>query len=292
MSLPPPAHAPGVLPSLSRRRFLALAGVSVWSLAARPPHGPAGVGVDTSALDIHDVPVPVPRLPRHLEGLTIAHLTDTHLRQLGRLEEQVLAAVQAREPALVVLTGDMISARQALPLLAEFCRALTAPGRPVLAIRGNHEVSAQIPVADLRRLYRRAGAWLLVNEHVVLGAGLTVVGTGDSVTEHYDLRAALRGLPATPVRLHLSHAPEVFDWEHGPAVAFALCLAGHTHGGQIRVPFLPPYLPRGAGPRFVAGWYPHTAMGPAYVSRGIGTTGIPLRLNCPPELPFLRLKRA
>ena len=262
------------------------------SAAAFPSRRQADLAFDTNTLDIHDVTVPVPHLPRHLEGLTIAHLTDTHLRRLGRLEERVLAAVQAQDPAVVVLTGDMISSRQALPLLAEFCRALTAPGRHVLAIRGNHEVSAQVPVTDLRQLYRRAGARLLVNEHVALDAALTIVGTENSVTQHYDLRTALQGMPATPVRIHLSHAPEVFDWTREPAVSFALCLAGHTHGGQIRFPFLPPYVPPGAGPRFVAGWYPHTKMGPAYVSRGIGTTCITLRLNCPPELPFLRLERA
>ena len=292
MYLPPPENSPSIFPSLSRRQFLALIGVSVWSVAALPARCQAGSAFDTDALDSHDVPVAVPRLPRHLEGLTIAHLTDTHLRRLGRLEERVLAAVRAREPAVVVLTGDMIDSRKALPILAEFCGALTAPGRQVLAIRGNHEVHSKVPVADLRRLYRRAGARLLVNEHVGMDAALTIVGTEDSLTKHYDLRTALRGLPATPVRIHLSHAPEVFDWPHRPAVSFALCLAGHTHGGQIRFPFLPPYVPKGAGPRFVAGWYPHTNMGPAYVSRGIGTTSIPLRLNCPPELPFLRLERA
>src|SRR5215210_501408 len=170
MSLPPSDHSPGMFPSLLWRRFLALTGMSVWSLAALPSRCQAGLTFDTDALDLHDVTVPVPYLPRHLEGLTIAHLTDTHLRRLGRLEERVLAAVQAREPAVVVLTGDMISSRKALLLLAEFCRALTAPGRHVLAIRGNHEVSAQVPVADLRRLYRQAGARLLVNEHVALDA--------------------------------------------------------------------------------------------------------------------------
>jgi uncharacterized protein len=261
-------------------------------LAARPSRRQAGLAVDTNTLDIHDVTVPVPHLPRHLEGLTIAHLTDMHLRRLGPLEERVLAAVQARDPAVVVLTGDMLSSRKALPLLAEFCRGLTAPGRQVLAIRGNHEVRAQIPVTDLQRLYRQAGARLLVNEHVALDAAFTIVGTEDSLTKHYDLHTALWELPAAPVRIHLSHAPEVFDWPHEPAVSFALCLASHTHGGQMRFPFLPPYVPAGTGPRFVAGWYPHTKMGPAYVSRGIGTVHIPLRLNCPPELPFLHLARA
>jgi hypothetical protein len=245
------------------------------------------------ALDIHEVTVPVPGLPHHLEGLSIAHITDTHLRRFRSLEAGVITAVQTKDPALIVLTGDMVSSRAALPLLAEFCHALTAPSRHVLAIRGNHEVWSKVPVVDLRELYRRAGAQLLVNEHRVLNTGLTIVGTEDSVTQHYNLRAALQGMPVTPVRIHLSHAPEVFDWTHSSTISFALCLAGHTHGGQIRVPFLPPpYVPSGSGRRFVAGWYPQTGMGPAYVSRGIGTTGIPLRLNCPPELPFLRLTRA
>ena len=292
MSLTPRNCSPGAYPTLSRRRFLALAGAAACSVAALPPLRSGGGAFNTYALDIHEVPVPVRGLPRHLEGLTVAHITDTHLGKLGRIEERVVAAVQAQNPAVVVLTGDMLGSRQALPALAAFCHALTAPSRHVLAIRGNHDVWTKVPVPDLRELYRRAGARLLVNEHCVLDAGLTFVGTEDSVTKHYDLRRALRGLPATPVRIHLSHAPAVFDWTRGPVVSFALCLAGHTHGGQIRLPFLPPVVPWGAGPRFVAGWYPETGMGPAYVSRGIGTTGIPLRFNCPPELPFLRLTRA
>jgi len=292
MSLPYPTNCPDLFPSLSRRRFLALTGMSIGALAARPSRCQAGLAFDADALEIHDVSVPVPQLPRHLQGLTIAHLTDMHLQQLGRVEESVLAAVQARNPAVVVQTGDMISSRKALPLLAEFCRALKAPGRHVLAIRGNYEVCAEIPVTDLRRLYGQAGARLLVNEHVALDVALTIVGTEDSITQHYDLCTALRGLPTTPFRIHLSHTPEVFDWTYKPAVSFALCLAGHMHGRQIRFPFLPPYVPEGAGQRFVAGWYPHTKMGPAYVSRGISTTSMSLGLNCPPELPFLRLERA
>lgn len=292
MPLTPSGSPSGAFPSLSRRRFLTMAAAAACYFAMPPPSCEAGGAFDTHALEIHDVTVPVPGLPRHLEGFTIAHITDTHLREIGHLEERVIAAVQARDPALVVLTGDMLSSWKALPILAEFCHALTAPGRHVLAIRGNHEVWIKVPVASLRELYQRAGARLLVNEYYGLDASLTIVGTEDSVTKHYDLRTALRGIPTTPVRIHLSHAPEVFDWTRGPAVSFALCLAGHTHGGQIRVPFLPPYLPPGSGRRFVNGWYPHTGMGPAYVSRGVGTTGIPLRLNCPPELPFLHLTRA
>jgi uncharacterized protein len=289
----PPLPRSSLLPPLcTRRRFLAWAGGLTLSFSLCPPPSHAHLAVDTHALDIHDVAVPVPGLPRALEGFTIAHLSDTHLHALGPLEEHVLAAVHARAPALVVLTGDMFSSAQALPVLSEFCQALRAPGRPVVAIRGNHEVYSSVAVARLRQLYRRVGVQLLVNEHLMLNPALTLVGTGDSVTHHYNLRMAVRGMPVSAVCIHLSHAPEVFDWPGGPSLPFALCLAGHTHGGQIRLPFLPPYVPQGAGPRFVAGWYAQTRQGPAYISRGIGTTGLPVRLNCPPELPFLRLTRA
>src|SRR5262245_9178232 len=165
----PPFPRSSLLPwPCTRRRFLTLAGGLALSVSLVPTPSYAYMAFDTHALEIHDVSVPVPGLPRSLEGFTIAHLTDTHLHTIGLLEEHVLAAVHARAPALVVLTGDMFSSRQVLPVLTEFCQALRAPGRRVLAIRGNHEVWSRVPVATLRRLYRRAGVQLLVNEHVVL----------------------------------------------------------------------------------------------------------------------------
>src|SRR5258708_1240290 len=98
----------------------------------------------------------------------------------------------------------------------------------------------------LHHLYRRTGVQLLLNEHVRVHAGLTVIGTGDSLTGHYDLRTALRGAPRTPVQLYLTHTPEVLEWTDAPQQVFTLSLAGHTHGGQIRLPGLPPIVPRGS----------------------------------------------
>src|SRR5262249_10418646 len=82
--------------SLSRRRFLALVSAAACSAAGLPPLGASGGGFDTYALAVHVVSVPVRGLPRLLEGLTIAHITDTHLGKLGRLEERVVTAVQAQ----------------------------------------------------------------------------------------------------------------------------------------------------------------------------------------------------
>ncbi len=195
--------------TLSRRRFLALAGMAAYGLTALPASSQAFEGVDTHALDCHEVSVPVVGLPLALDGFTIAHLSDLHVRQLGPFETQVVAAVQKRNPELVVLTGDMVSSDQALPLLAEFCQALRAPGRLVFAVCGNHEVQVRIPLSSLRRLYHDTGVQFLLDEHVRLPAGLTVIGTGDSITRHYYLRPALQGFPATPVQFHITNAHAV-----------------------------------------------------------------------------------
>jgi len=116
----PSPYPSAALPALSRRRFLALVGTAACALAALPASSQALQGVDTHALDCHEVTVPVVGLPPALDGFTIAQISDTHLSQLGPLEAQVVAAVQAQNPALVVLTGDMVNSGQALPLLAEF----------------------------------------------------------------------------------------------------------------------------------------------------------------------------
>ena len=172
--------------------------MSVWSLATQPSRYQAGIAFDTHALDIHDVTVPVPHLPRHLEGFTIAHLTDTHLRRLGPLEERSWprcrrgAGGGRADRGHGQLSQGIADSGRLLP------RA-TAPGRHVLAIRGNHEVSAQVPVTDLRRLYRQAGARLLVNEHVALDAA-----SPSSGPRIQSLSTTICALPCGGYRLRLS----------------------------------------------------------------------------------------
>jgi predicted MPP superfamily phosphohydrolase len=87
------------------------------------------------------------------------------------------------------------------------------------------------------------------------------------------------------------HAPGFVDGvPRGRVPQPAAILTGHTHGGQIRLPFYTPFTPTGSG-RFVAGWYRDT-FAPLYVSRGIGTVTLPARFCCPPELPIFTLRTA
>jgi predicted MPP superfamily phosphohydrolase len=133
---------------------------------------------------------------------------------------------------------------------------------------------------------------LLYNGHVVLSVGdarLALVGVDDPVEGRPDLRAARAGLPRGITEILLVHAPGFVEPRPaGGDPPPAMVLAGHTHGGQIRLPFVPAFTPRGSG-RFLEGWYRDT-FAPLYVSRGVGTVDIRARFRCPPEVPVFTLR--
>jgi predicted MPP superfamily phosphohydrolase len=117
------------------------------------------------------------------------------------------------------------------------------------------------------------------------------VGLDDPVEGAPDLETARRNVIPGSTEIWLVHAPGYLEQPPaGTSARPALLLAGHTHGGQIRIPLLPPVKPTGAG-RFLEGWY-HDTYSPLYVSRGVGTTGIPARFLCPAELPIFTLRPA
>lgn len=223
------------------------------------------------------------------QPLRVVQLSDLHIRGINRLEEDLLTAVLAIKPDLLVLTGDAIDRRWGIEPLAEFLDALPAATHR-LAIIGNWEYRAGLDRTTLRRLLDRHGFRLLVNESVTLhhaGQPLLVTGLDDLVA----------GRPATPVVSHL-HNPtlEHLLLAHCPATRDHLLdlgiptpdliLSGHTHGGQIAPAGICLVTPPGSG-NYVAGWYCDNGP-PMYVSRGIGTSTVPIRLGSLPELVCLQ----
>jgi hypothetical protein len=258
--------------------------------------GAAAVGVDAlliepRLLEVTRRDVPVSGLPSGLEGLTIAHLTDLHLSSIGTVEEKLLAAVRKHDVNVIAITGDAVESALALPVLAELTAELgRAGGAEIVATMGNWEHWGDVPFETLAATYARSNAKLLGNQGMVLSAGIVTVGTDDHCSGFDDLAAALRATPETVApRILLTHAPGHIDAPPAGVPPFALCLAGHTHGGQLR-PGFTVWTPPGSG-RFVAGAY-ETPAGPAYVSRGIGTSVLAARLLARPELPIFRLVRA
>ncbi len=271
---------------MSRRRFVA--GTAALSAAALVD----AFLIEPTAIAVSRHVVAVPGLPPGLEGVRIACLTDVHLA--GGVTPAARAALEvlARErPDVVVLVGDICNAQGDLPVLAAWARQARGTAA-TFATLGNWEHAAGIDQGTAERAYGAAGVELLYNSAgrvSVGGATLSVVGIDDPVYGRPDPAEAVKGVRTGDPVVWVLHAPGYVDGiarDRYPAPA--AILAGHTHGGQIRLPFWTPYTPTGSG-RFVAGWYRDT-FAPLYVSRGIGTIQTRARLFCPPELPIFTLK--
>lgn len=244
------------------------------------------LGVEPRWLEVLELDLPVAGLPGTLDGYRIAQVTDAHLKELGGVEEGILKAVERLDPQLVVLTGDIVDSVSRLPVLADFCAELARGGRKVVATLGNWEHWGDVPLVELAGTYARSGAELLVND-ARTSEGVGIVATDDALGGMVRLKDALRRRERAGASLLLTHSPEWLDRVPSAAGRFDLALAGHTHGGQVRLGPLAA-LPPGSG-RFVAGWY-EVPTGRAYVSRGTGLSVLPARFTCRPELPVFTLR--
>ncbi|HVH09846.1 MAG TPA: metallophosphoesterase [Gemmatimonadales bacterium] len=274
-------------PRPTRRQFI---GAATGALAA------AAVGDgflrEPTAIELTRLDLRVPGLDPRLAGLRLACVTDVHLDHgISRAARAALALLQRERPDVVVLIGDICNDQSDLPDLAAWAREARG-SRATFATLGNWEHDGCIDRALAERWYGAVGVELLYNSvgHVVVGdAKLTLVGIDDPVLGEPNVAEAVRGIEAADPTIWIVHAPGFVD--ELPRDRFpqpAAILAGHTHGGQVRLPFYTPYTPNGSG-RFRAGWY-HDTLAPLYVSRGIGTIVIPARLFCPPELPIFTLR--
>lgn len=267
---------------ISRRTLLAASGALVGGAAVD------AFAIEPNWLEVSEHDFPVRGLRRELDGFAIAQVTDAHLTRLGAVERDVALALRQEEVQLAVLTGDIIDSKERLPLLLEFCRTLQNAGVVLLAALGNWEHWGRIPFDDLAKVYRDVGVTLLVNEARSLPDGIRVFATDDSTGGHSRLERP--GGRHPDARLLLTHSPAYLDRIPDDYGRNVLALAGHTHGGQVRLGSgAVPYTPPGSG-RFVAGWY-DVSYGSAYVSRGTGTSVVPARFTCRPELPVFRLRQ-
>jgi len=237
---------------------------------------------------------PVAGLPDELDGLRIAHLSDFHLGaplSRGRVAtERAVDWVAAREPDIVCVTGDLVSHPRGERRLRTLLERL---GRPYTVL-GNHDVAiTRDPFSRAAELEDLREAVLLRDEAVMLdvrGARVQVVGVDPQSYRDGTANPAALADPVAPLRLLLCHFPGI--GRRLPSGSFHLILAGHLHGGQITVPFpgRPLALAHPRAPE-VAGLY-ETPGGLMHVSRGTGTTFVPLRFCARPEATELVLRRA
>lgn len=232
----------------------------------------------------HEVKAPVPR------RLKIAQVSDLHTRGYTGRERKLFELLDAEKPDAIVITGDYITVRSDWYRVRDVLRRFKAP-LGVWVVRGNWEDTntlereAKPAVTDEAAFYKEAGVRLLVNEAAPITPEVWIAGFDDALKGKPDIKAAVEKIPKGVFRLGAFHSPVLFDTLEGQ---IDLGLAGHTHGGQIRFPLVGAlYLPPGSG-RFLEGWYELGATR-MYISRGIGTTLVDMRLLCRPELAIFEL---
>lgn len=221
--------------------------------------------------------------------LKIAQLSDLHTHGLGPRERHMIAILAAEKPDLIVITGDSLGGYGGTYQdCQDVYRQLHAP-LGVWFVRGNWENNHRFhPVSHERDFYAESGVRLLVNANAELRPDAWLIGLDDPSSGTVRLESALAGIPADAYKIAAFHAPGYFDRIAGRV---NLVLAGHTHGGQVHIPFVQPFwLPRDSG-SYLAGWYSKDGSR-MYVNRGIGWTGLPIRFLCRPEITIVTVEPA
>ena len=223
------------------------------------------------------------------ETVRLVQLSDLHLRSIGRTEAGVLDAVASLDPDLILLTGDIIDRRDSLLLLDAFLSRL--PPARKFAVLGNWEYWGDIDLKALRETYARHDVMLLINQCAQLslrGRNLNIAGLDDATAGRPEPDKLRHCTEAAGEPILIQHSPGYFADARPTGKPPVLNLAGHTHGGQLSLFGWAPWTPIGSGP-FNRGWY-ETAAGRLYVSRGIGTSILPLRFASRPEVAVFELE--
>jgi uncharacterized protein len=227
------------------------------------------------------------------QGLRVAHLTDLHFGPAQRLPSvrAWVTATLEQKPDLILITGDFLEYRKSLSGVSELCAELSRLKAPlgVFGVLGNHDLYAVMSGRDvLTDPLERAGIRLLTNTGMQVRQDLFVAGVDDLWNGKPDLTSALEAASDHGAILLMTHHPDFLEMI--PA-RVSLTLCGHTHGGQIVLPWLGA-LHTGSrhGQKFAQGFVCGSLGARGFVSRGLGTTALPVRYNCPAELAVFDLE--
>lgn len=283
----------------SRRRFLQAGALGALGLAFYSGE------IARHWLEITRREVMIPGLPADFDGLKVAQLSDVHLDQFTEpfFLRDAVRHINQLEPDVIFLTGDYIThqfgTRQFAIGSAWQCAniLLGLHCRRIYAVLGNHDV--QVSAKQVSTALSDNGIIVLRNSYIPIERGhsrIWLAGLDDPVAGNpvpdLAIPPAIRNRPGEPIIL-LCHAPDfartLSTLPAGQAVSFML--SGHTHGGQIRMPFFGPFVLPPGGRLYPEGSYRvgHTQL---YVNRGLGTVGVPFRFDCPPEITLHTLRTA
>ncbi len=263
-----------------------------------------GVLIERFDIRVKSLELSFPHLPAAFDGYTILHLSDLHINKFGLLEKRLARLVSQREVDLCVITGDITQTPRAGEPFHRLLDAVRRRERTVYAVLGNSEHKPWTDTEALLKVLSREDVRFLVNSSMKLSRGsdlLTLVGVDDPYSRLADLESAFASVDPEDFIIFLTHCPSTAP--DAIARGADLILAGHTHGGQIRMPgvgvlwthmrdhkklndglYTPDRLKKLLG-RDCGG----TVL---FVNRGVGTSKLHIRLLCPPEIAYITLRRA
>jgi len=252
-------------------------------------------------LEVVNRTINIADLPDGFHGFRIAQISDIHLDEYTEpfFLDRVVTRINELRPDLVLLTGDFVThgalsflaSKHAPHRCAEILSSLKAP--QVFAVLGNHDVA--FDAAIVTRALNQFRIPVLSNSFIPIernDSRIWLCGVRDPGTSSPDPNLAIPEKPDGPVIL-MAHAPDYADAvvRHPRGKLVDLMLSGHTHGGQIRLPLLGALILPPLGQKYVEGLFRFGNM-QLYVNRGIGTVGLPFRLNCPAEITIHMLQSA
>ncbi len=248
--------------------------------------------LEPSWIEVRSVSLSLPHLAPEFSGYRIVQLSDIHADRWMTAQriQKVVDRVNKMHPDLVVLTGDFVTRNpQKFAPNLSVLKALK-PMDKTLAILGNHDAWTDPDL--VQTTLETAGVDVLSNQVITLNralAQLHISGVDDVWAQRDRLNEVLVALPTTGAAILLAHEPDFADTSAATG-RFDLQLSGHSHGGQVRLPFVKKFFPPLAY-KYPMGQYQVGSM-IQYTNRGLGSSGIPIRFNCRPEITIFTLKSA
>lgn len=252
---------------ITRRKFLGLTALTL----------PAALGANARFIEPTSLRITKFNLSGGTGDCRFVHFTDFHHKGDVKYAAEVVRTINELGPDFVCFTGDLVEEARFAQEALGFIQQIQAP---VYGSPGNHDYWSHVSFPQFERTFAATGgAWLVDHSVVLPKHDLELVGMAVGGIHAFKPPRANR-------QVLLMHYPEMASQLHGRR--FDLILAGHSHGGQVRLPFVGALiLPHGVGP-YDLGYY-DTPGGPLYVNAGIGTYRIPVRLNCRPEITVVTM---
>jgi predicted MPP superfamily phosphohydrolase len=253
--------------------------------------------IEPNLLDINNQQMQHPFIPRSFDGIKIVQFSDTHLGFQYNLNqfEKLVKKINNLKPDLIFFTGDLIDEPNKYPEINQLVPILQQLKAPLgqYCIFGNHDHGGY--GSDIyRNIMETANFTVLLNESKPIklknGSKIYLIGIDDAMLGQPDLKLALNQVPNNMFKLLLSHAPDLAE----TAVQYQIHwqLSGHSHGGQVKIPFVGALVTPPFARVYTEGLYTIGESSPLtlYVNRGIGTTRLPFRFMARPELTIFTLK--